>query len=73
MPARPYNRRMITLAPAALERIRGFLAETPAAIGLRLGVRRIGWSISDADLAEIDAIFARHDIDTTPDFWIEEA
>jgi aryl-alcohol dehydrogenase-like predicted oxidoreductase len=32
----------------------------------------VGWSISDADLAEIDAIFARHDIDTTPDFWIEE-
>ena len=28
-------------------------------------------SIGDADLAEIDAIFARHDIDTTPDFWIE--
>jgi myo-inositol catabolism protein IolS len=33
----------------------------------------VGWTISDADLAEIDAIFARHDIDTTPDFWIEEA
>ena len=36
-------------------------------------VGAIGWSISDADLAEIDAIFARHDVDTTPDFWIEEA
>src|SRR5689334_5752929 len=32
----------------------------------------IGWSISDADLAEIDAIFDKHKIDTTPDFWIEE-
>src|SRR5580765_6090829 len=32
----------------------------------------VGWSISDADRADIDAIFARHDIDTTPDFWIEE-
>jgi aryl-alcohol dehydrogenase-like predicted oxidoreductase len=32
----------------------------------------IGWSISRADLAEIDAIFDRHGIDTTPDFWIEE-
>jgi aryl-alcohol dehydrogenase-like predicted oxidoreductase len=31
----------------------------------------VGWTISDADLAEIDAIFARHEIDTTPDFWIE--
>jgi aryl-alcohol dehydrogenase-like predicted oxidoreductase len=32
----------------------------------------VGWTISDADLVEIDAIFARHDIDTTPDYWIEE-
>lgn len=36
-------------------------------------VGAVGWSISDADLAEIDAIFARHDVETTPDFWIEEA
>ncbi len=28
---------------------------------------------SPRDLAEIDAIFARHDIDTSPEFWIEEA
>ncbi len=34
-------------------------------------VGAIGWSISDADLAEIDAIFARHDVITTPDYWIE--
>jgi aryl-alcohol dehydrogenase-like predicted oxidoreductase len=33
----------------------------------------IGWSISADDLAAIDAIFARHDIDTSPSFWIEEA
>jgi myo-inositol catabolism protein IolS len=33
----------------------------------------IGWSISAGDLAEIDAIFERHDIDTSPEFWIEEA
>jgi myo-inositol catabolism protein IolS len=33
----------------------------------------IGWSITQEDLAEIDAVFARHDIDTTPEFWIEEA
>ena len=32
----------------------------------------VGWSISDADLAEMDAVFERHDIDTTPEFWIEE-
>ena len=35
-------------------------------------VGAIGWSISDADLAEIDAIFARHGVDTVPDFWIED-
>ena len=35
---------MITLAPAALERIRGYLAETPAAMGLRFGVKRTGCS-----------------------------
>jgi len=34
----------ITLAPAALQRIRGYLAETPEAIGLRFGVRRTGCS-----------------------------
>jgi len=33
----------------------------------------VGWSISDADRAEIDAIFARHGVDPTPDYWIEEA
>jgi aryl-alcohol dehydrogenase-like predicted oxidoreductase len=32
----------------------------------------VGWSISDEDLEAIDAIFAKYDIDTTPDFWIEE-
>jgi aryl-alcohol dehydrogenase-like predicted oxidoreductase len=35
-------------------------------------VGAVGWTISDADLTEIDAIFARHDIDTTPDYWIED-
>jgi aryl-alcohol dehydrogenase-like predicted oxidoreductase len=32
----------------------------------------VGWSITDPDLAEIDSIFERHNIDTTPDYWIEE-
>ena len=35
-------------------------------------VGAVGWSISDDDLAEIDAIFDRYGVDTTPDFWIEE-
>ncbi len=34
----------ILLAPAALERVRGYLRDTPAAIGLRFGVRRTGCS-----------------------------
>jgi aryl-alcohol dehydrogenase-like predicted oxidoreductase len=32
----------------------------------------IGWSIADADLAEIDAIFDRHDVNPFPDYWIED-
>ena len=35
-------------------------------------VGAVGWTLSDADLAEIDAIFDAHEIDTTPDFWIED-
>ena len=35
-------------------------------------VGAIGWSISGADLAEIDAILERHGVDTTPEFWIEQ-
>ena len=37
-------RMAITLAPAALERIRGYLAADPQALGLRFGVRRTGCS-----------------------------
>ena len=35
---------MIKLAPAALQRIQDYLAADPAALGLRLGVRRTGCS-----------------------------
>ena len=34
----------ITLAPAALERIRGYLAAAPGALGLRFGVKKTGCS-----------------------------
>ena len=34
----------VTLAPAALARVRGYLAEAPAALGLRFGVKRTGCS-----------------------------
>jgi myo-inositol catabolism protein IolS len=40
---------------------------------LEENVGAIGWSISDQDLAEIDAIFARNGVDPVPDYWIEEA
>jgi len=32
----------------------------------------VGWSIDDADLREIDAVFERHGVDPVPEFWIEE-
>jgi aryl-alcohol dehydrogenase-like predicted oxidoreductase len=31
----------------------------------------LGWTISDADMKEIDAIFARHGAITTPSVWLE--
>jgi len=34
----------VTLAPAALQRVKGYLAETPGALGLRFGVKRTGCS-----------------------------
>ena len=34
----------ISLTPAALERVRGYIAQTPGALGLRFGVRRTGCS-----------------------------
>jgi iron-sulfur cluster assembly protein len=34
----------ITLAPAALQRVKGYLAESPEAAGLRFGVKRTGCS-----------------------------
>jgi iron-sulfur cluster assembly protein len=34
----------VTLAPAALDRIRGYLQAAPAALGLRFGVKKTGCS-----------------------------
>lgn len=34
----------VTLTPAAVERVRQFLAETPGGLGLRFGVRKAGCS-----------------------------
>jgi aryl-alcohol dehydrogenase-like predicted oxidoreductase len=34
-------------------------------------VGALGWSIADADMKEIDAIFARHGAVTMPSVWLE--
>jgi aryl-alcohol dehydrogenase-like predicted oxidoreductase len=34
-------------------------------------VGALGWAISDTDMKEIDAIFARQGVDPTPDMWLE--
>ena len=31
----------------------------------------LGWEISEVDMAEISAIFARHGVETAPDVWLE--
>jgi myo-inositol catabolism protein IolS len=36
-------------------------------------VGALGWELSADDLAEIDAVFARHGVDPVPDYWIEDA
>jgi aryl-alcohol dehydrogenase-like predicted oxidoreductase len=35
-------------------------------------VGALGWSIDEADLGEIDAIFERHGVNPVPDYWIED-
>ncbi len=41
----------------------------PAEVDDNIGA--LGWSISDADMKEIDAIFAKHGAVTMPDTWLE--
>jgi len=43
---------------------------TPAEVTENLGA--LGWDISTADMAEIDAIFARHGAVTVPPGWLED-
>ena len=35
-------------------------------------VGALAWSISGADLAEIDAIFSRHGVNPIPEGWVED-
>ena len=34
-------------------------------------VGALGWEISEADMSELSAIFARHGVETSPDVWLE--
>ena len=43
---------------------------TPAEVTENLGA--LGWEIGNADLAEVDAIFARHGAVTLPPGWLED-
>ncbi|GAB6196694.1 HesB/IscA family protein [Lysobacter xanthus] len=58
----------ISLAPAALDRVRRYLAETPDALGLRFGVKRTGCSgwqyVADLakDRGDDDRIFLQDDV-----------
>ncbi|PWK87633.1 HesB/IscA family protein [Fulvimonas soli] len=59
----------ITITPAASQRMRQFLAQTPAAVGVRFGVRRTGCSGFGyvVDLAErVDAGDSVVEIDGVP-------
>ena len=31
----------------------------------------LDWTLSARDMADIDAVFARHDVDTAPNIWVE--
>jgi aryl-alcohol dehydrogenase-like predicted oxidoreductase len=67
-----------SLAQLALRWATSNLVVSTSLVGCRTvaevedNVGALGWSLSAADLEEIDAIFARHGINTVPDFWIEE-
>ena len=58
----------VSLAPAALDRVRRYLAESPDALGLRFGVKRTGCSgwqyVADLarDTSEADRVFAQDDV-----------
>lgn len=60
--------RWVTAHPAVSVALVG--CRTPEEVEENAGA--VGWKISDADLAEIDRVFARHGIDTAPDTWIED-
>jgi len=60
--------RWTTANPAISTGLVGF--RRPEEVQENLGA--MGWSLSAADMAEIDAILARHGVVTTPDGWLED-
>ncbi|TBR13099.1 MAG: iron-sulfur cluster assembly accessory protein [Lysobacter sp.] len=58
----------VTLAPAALDRVRRYLVESPGALGLRFGVKRTGCSgwqyVADlaSEASADDLIFLQDDV-----------
>lgn len=47
--------------------------DTAAAYGMGRSEQALGWAISEADMAAIDAIFVRHGAVTVPPGWLEDA
>ncbi len=60
--------RWVTSHPAISVALMG--CRKPTEVDENVGA--LDWSISEADVAEIDAIFARHDIDPASHGWIED-
>jgi aryl-alcohol dehydrogenase-like predicted oxidoreductase len=54
--------------PAVSTALVGF--RRPGEVTENLGA--LGWSISDTDMAEIDAVLARHQCVTAPPGWLED-
>ena len=42
---------------------------TPTEVEENVGA--LGWAISEADMVEVDAMLARHGVETMPEYWIE--
>jgi aryl-alcohol dehydrogenase-like predicted oxidoreductase len=57
-----------TSNPAIATGLVGF--RRPEEVTENLGA--LGWQLSPAEMAEIDAVFARHNAVTEPDGWLED-
>lgn len=60
--------RWVTSSPAVSVALVG--CRTPAEVDDNLAA--LEWTLSDEERAAIDEVFARHDVNTAPDVWLEE-